>query len=448
MAVVALFNLIDRMLWGVAIAVLVICGLFFWYRAYLMKDKNEKMLMVGFGALFIGFAFLRIFFYLTDMQIIVNYVNLVFYGDINNVIDPIYNTFLTKLGYISAFIAYLVFFFTFEYVTKKSKYLLTIGNFILIGTIIVLPFDISRNLVYIASYTNTLLLISIMLILTKKSHPDFQIVPLAILIGDLTVFVGHSLDASLIRVLELVPTFVPPVLYILGCIIFISPAFYDHEKRSKDYFYWIIFFIFYAFIIGMVIYTSFYLINPFLIDLMFIWWILIVLVGIFSIFLLKRRKRFNQTSQTNIQMDPLSLFTKHVKNEFTKIAQLQHIYIILKSGITIYSQPLLESQGNFQEEKDMFLGSAITAIETFLKEMYQSETVLKEVKQENISILIEEGKYVRIAIIASHDQKSLRKKMQTFLITFEQEFEMPLKENILDTRLFEPVDKLIDRIFK
>ena len=34
---VALFNLIDRMLWGVAIAVLIICGLFFWYRAYFME---------------------------------------------------------------------------------------------------------------------------------------------------------------------------------------------------------------------------------------------------------------------------------------------------------------------------------------------------------------------------------------------------------------------------
>ena len=360
------------------------------------------------------------------------------------------------MGYISAFSSYLVFFIAFEYVLKKSKFILTFATSLLVLIIAILPFSISKSVTYISSLVFTVVLIVVMLFLTKKSHPDFQIVPLAILIGTLIIFIGHMLDASMIRILELVPTVIPPILYIIGCIIFISPTFYDPIKGSKEYLYWILFYTFYLFIIGISIYSTIVeaSLNNALLNLSYtIFWIIIIFVGFVSVFLLNRKFNYQvRLREGKVQMikekDPLSLFTKKEKNELNKIAELQHIYVILKSGITIYSQPLLGELDESQEEKDMFLGSAITAIETFLKEMSESKTNLKEVKQENISILIEEGKYVRIAIIASHDQKRLRYKMQVFLLNFEHEFEVPLKENISDTRLFNTVGELVNAVFK
>ena len=356
---VALFNLIDRMLWGVAIAVLIICGLFFWYRAYLMEQKREKRLMLGFGALFMGFALTRIFFYLSDLTIKGDYTNHIFYGDISNVYQPIHSI-LSKMGYISAFSSYLVFFIAFEYVLKKSKFILTFVTSLLVLIIAILPFSISKSVTYISSLVFTVILIVVMLFLTKKSHPDFQIVPLAILIGTLIIFIGHMLDASMIRILELVPTVIPPILYIIGCIIFISPTFYDPIKGSKEYLYWILFYTFYLFIIGISIYSTIVeaSLNNALLNLSYtIFWIIIIFVGFVSVFLLNRKFNYQvRLREGKVQMikekDPLSLFTKKEKNELNKIAELQHIYVILKSGITIYSQPLLGELDESQEEKD------------------------------------------------------------------------------------------------
>jgi len=147
-------------------------------------------------------------------------------------------------------------------------------------------------------------------------------------------------------------------------------------------------------------------------------------------------------------LSPFYEMGDHMYDDLYKVAGLQHLYVLLKNGITIYSQSLMGRKAKDQEEKDIFLGSAITAIESFLRKMIASDTLLKEVKQEGVSILIEEGNYVRIAIIANQDQKLLRERMLQFLQEFEAEYEEQLKDNVVYTRQFESVKDLVKKKFK
>ncbi len=142
-------------------------------------------------------------------------------------------------------------------------------------------------------------------------------------------------------------------------------------------------------------------------------------------------------------------FTKTIffSKDMDIIAELQYLCVIMKHGITIYSVNLKGISEEEQEAIDALLGGAISAIEVLLKELSKSENPLKEIRQERFSILIENGHYVIVVLIVNQDHEILRRKMQKFLKSFEKEYEKFLREQITDTRLFEPVHELVTKIF-
>ena len=287
-----------------------------------------------------------------------------------------------------------------------------------------------------------------MILQIKKSELGFKAIASYITLGaNLT---AHSVAYTVfdIKSTNIFPLIFVPIVMNIGAFIFLIPIVIIPKDFTKSLKYWMIMNVG---ILGYQLAISLlFIFNNFGFDVYGVALSFLLIYTYLEYINFKSIRSYYliiKPSGIDKELDKtLGIFSKPQK--FDKLAELQHIYIILKNGITIYSKSLRFKEEKARDDKDMIMGSAITAIETFLKEMYESKTVLKEVKQESISIILEEGDYVRIAIIASKDQKILRKKMINFLTVFENEFKLSLRENMVDTRIFEPVDNIINEIFK
>ena len=437
-----IFNPESLLLWGFLIIITGITALLYYYRGVGIENREDKIVMFGFTGLLMGIALNRLFAYMTHFNVPGDYIDHTFYGDYGNPY-PLFFTLL-NLGFISIGLGYSAFIFGFEYKFKKSKYLLTIISLALNILIILIP-----PLRIVSTIFYQIISIVILLMFARWSNIESKTIYYILLFGFALFGMALVLDTGDVKNLNVIPLFLSPLLYIGAICTIILPIKINpkHFRNSITYLFFsgtlsiliMTFMITYIFLIAIPFSLSIIVLNFMLMS---------VVLFIYSIRDLRSQINIESLMKTQ---DFLSVFKKPDKispEVVEKIAELRYFYVILKTGLTIYARPLIGEPSEEQESKDLLFGGALTAIEIFLKEMYESKTVLKEVKQEHVSILIEEGKYVRIAILASHDQEDLRKKMQIFLKVFEKEYREPLKREIPDTRQFESVYQLINKIFK
>jgi len=230
---VLLFEPVNRFIWIVAILVLFICGIIYLYVGHQKERSEEKILMKGCASLFIGMAITRIFFYFSDFHVIGTYSGHQYYGDYSNT-TATYDLLLLA-GYISGFIGITLFLLSFEIVTKRTKYILTITNVVFIVLTI-----INKNIFFIFVSIDMLIIILILIWLTKKSSKEFQDVAAFIMIGYIVYVVGTFLDTKAIKELNALYPTIPAFLMIIGAIIIISPTIIKPEKLSQSLIHWAI----------------------------------------------------------------------------------------------------------------------------------------------------------------------------------------------------------------
>ena len=128
LADILIFDPINRLVWSTAIFIIISCGMYFIIRGIKKEKFEEKLLMLGFGCLFVGQGIQRLFFYLSDFFIIGSYNSSthIYSGDYSNAIDPYMA--LVELGYLCFLLSISFFFFTFERVIKKTKYILRFAS--------------------------------------------------------------------------------------------------------------------------------------------------------------------------------------------------------------------------------------------------------------------------------------------------------------------------------
>jgi hypothetical protein len=94
------------------------------------------------------------------------------------------------------------------------------------------------------------------------------------------------------------------------------------------------------------------------------------------------------------------------------------------------------------------LGGALSAISSLLKEISTSKKPLKVIKQEGFTILIEEGEEIIVALfIVKELKKVIRRKMQDFIIEFQDFFEELINLEGVDQQVFLPARKLVEKYF-
>jgi MFS family permease len=137
------------------------------------------------------------------------------------------------------------------------------------------------------------------------------------------------------------------------------------------------------------------------------------------------------------------------KKELGWQGEMQYLFIYFKSGVTIYNQDLtkLGKKTDYHEDSEILLGGALVAVSSIFNEILKDKKIIKVIKQENFTIHIEEGKHVIMALIALHEIRKIRKKMQEFLDDFEDFFEDALVKGISETQLFRPTTKIVQKHF-
>ena len=173
----------ERLLWGCAFTIAILCGIYFIRIARKREVFNERVIMLGLASLLFGFTFSLIFTYIQVLHFPGVFNNNIFYGSIEY-IDG-YIIVFGKLSYISLGIGGMVFILAFEIIIKRTKFLLT-----LIFTIIIILIGISESIEIARGLFNYILLIGIVItvplilfLYTRWSHLEFRAVSSFLLFG-------------------------------------------------------------------------------------------------------------------------------------------------------------------------------------------------------------------------------------------------------------------------
>ncbi|MFX0021189.1 MAG: hypothetical protein ACFE9S_02615 [Candidatus Hermodarchaeota archaeon] len=178
------FDPIERFFSSIAIFILTICSILYFSKGLKQKDRNEKILLVGFGVFWLNLAITRIFFFIIDYLLVGTYT-----GDLN-VIILTYDV----INYI------FLYFYLFLYF------------YIFISTIVIILLFIRSSI---------------------KSDREFKVISLVIGFGLVLILVGWSLEAIFIKYLNLFIPSISPVSIIIGAFIATSPQITHFELFSK-----------------------------------------------------------------------------------------------------------------------------------------------------------------------------------------------------------------------
>ncbi len=240
----------ERLLWGMALAIAIICGIYFIYKARNREVLNEKIIMYGLSSLPLGFALSLIFTYFQVFQVQGDFNNGTFFGDYENV-GSLYEV-LGRLSYISLGIGGLFYVLAFDKIIKQTQYSLTIFYAILVTIEIILPLEgsifntpfstIARSVFNFAISLGLLILVPIVLYLyTKWSNLEFKAVSSFLLFGFLSFVISLFLAKRIHKDLDAYPLILAPLLLILGCCITLLPTIINPKILSRAFFLWVLF---------------------------------------------------------------------------------------------------------------------------------------------------------------------------------------------------------------
>ena len=231
---------IERLLWGLAISISIMSGLFYLNMARKKDFFNQKVILYGFAGLLFGFALTRIFSFLKDFQIIGIFTENTFYGNYDNY-TPLYEIF-DKLESIFFTIGFIIFILAFEITVKRTKYIITSINIIILILIIISPFNLSRDIFNYTIWFEYFLLVPFILFLyTRWSPLRFKAISSFLLFGLVLITLGNAFGWRSHKQLNFYPLIIGPILFILGSIVIILPILIDPKKIQIVLPYWIFF---------------------------------------------------------------------------------------------------------------------------------------------------------------------------------------------------------------
>ncbi|MHA1379430.1 MAG: tetratricopeptide repeat protein [Candidatus Helarchaeota archaeon] len=95
------------------------------------------------------------------------------------------------------------------------------------------------------------------------------------------------------------------------------------------------------------------------------------------------------------------------ESELNWFQRIHHIYFYLPDGGCIFNRSFHEGK----KVSPILVAGGLTGLEALIQEMTQTQTQIKVIEQENMSILLEHGKYVSVALISEENLLTLRKKL-------------------------------------
>ncbi len=231
-----IYNPIERALWGVSISILFLITIYFIVLAQKKEKSEEKKIFLGISFTFLGIAFMRIFFFISDLYVPGNFIGTTFYGTYNT--NNQTYLMLVKMAHISYIIGITFMYFFAESLLKRMRYLLILINFVLIFLILFLPIDLAINVEYVAIFLNVTMLAFMLFIFAKRSRAEYQAISMIMVFGLLLVIIGQGFDSKVVKELEITPIELAPIFYIIGSLVFIAPTRISPQYFRRSILYW------------------------------------------------------------------------------------------------------------------------------------------------------------------------------------------------------------------
>lgn len=244
-----LWDSLDRGLWGIAITILLMVGIFYLNKGKKRENSNERIVMYGFTVYLVLSAACFVFLYLQAISRPGVFINGIFYGDFD---APL--TIATKLFSMSYNILFLASHFllllAIEKVLNLTKYLVSLINLVIIVIIIIflalaifgngsttIFAEIALVLGDIFKYIRFVFLLVICYYATKWAQLEFKSVTAFLFLGYILIQWGAEL-ATGYKGLGLIPLFLPPIITIIGTLSFIIPQLITSRYLSKALTIW------------------------------------------------------------------------------------------------------------------------------------------------------------------------------------------------------------------
>jgi len=223
----------ERLLTGIGMTFLFVCGIVYINRGRRREALQEKIMMVGFGSYFIGLTFQRLFGgYLGHFFVDGTLTNYKWVGSF----DPPGDLFelLFKIDYVLWAIGAVLFILAFEIGIKKTKYILTIIQIPLIIFLIILPYDLSRNIQrYIMYPFSTSIIIASVVVIGKWSRFELKAISSVLFFGIVFLMMSSALVSKSVKVLDILPLlYLSPIFFIVGAVVVMLPLVIDLRHLS------------------------------------------------------------------------------------------------------------------------------------------------------------------------------------------------------------------------
>ncbi|TKJ19052.1 MAG: hypothetical protein CEE43_16425 [Promethearchaeota archaeon Loki_b32] len=405
--IVMIWDPLERFLWGIAITITIMCGIYFVHIGRKREVFKERIIMLGLASLPLGFAFSLLFTYFQGFQVWGTYHvdRNIFCGDYDD-IGSLYN-FYGILSYISFGLGGLFFVLTFD-IIKRTRFLLTI--IATVPIVLVIFFFSIDEMETVKSIFNVYLILELVFFVplvlfryTKWSSFEFKAVSSFLFFGFILFMISLLFAKSLHRKLDVYPLFLGPLLLIAGCCIMIIPIIIDPNVVSHPLTYWVFFAILtITFLIGITIFDIILLSHPK--NPWSVKWIILIgdyLVAIFYfsillILIIKNiRSEIISISEEKLKEDEaykadfLAMFTRPQQVSF--LASMSHEFKTPLTSIIGFTRTILKGRvGEINEEQENQLNIILNSA-THLDELINR--VLNMAKIETSKLTIRKDKF-------------------------------------------------------
>ena len=417
--IVKIWDPYERLLWGIALTIGVMCGIYFIHIARRREVFKKRIIMLGLASLVLGFTLSLIFTYFKVLQVKgeLDYDILIFSGSYNG--ETFLYKFLGTLSYTSLGIGGMLFVLAFEIIIKRTKYLLTI-TFIIIIIIEIISFffDSARDVYNYLIIPGLVIFVPLILFLyTKWSHLEFKAVSSFLLFGFLLFMFSLILAGRAHKKLDAYALILSPFIFILGCCIIILPIIINPKVVSRPLMYWVSFAIL-AFPLFIIMIVIDIVKGP---EINFNQWltleIVVVTLEVFIIFLFiikDIRSEMNLVNKKTRNGDPvnktdfLAMFTRPQQVSF--LASMSHELRTPLTSIIGFTNMILKGRaGDINEEQ-----------ENQLKIILNSANHLHELINDVLDITKIEVKKLEIRKDSFNLVEELIKLKESFSIAFSE----------------------------
>ncbi|MFX1450835.1 MAG: hypothetical protein ACFFCM_08335 [Promethearchaeota archaeon] len=147
---------------------------------------------------------------------------------------------------------------------------------------------------------------------------------------------------------------------------------------------------------------------------------------------------------SQISLEEMQQYDLQTESELNWRKRIHHIYFYTSDGGCIYDH-------SFKVEEEIsanLVAGGLTGVDALVQEVTQTETKIKIIEKEDMTILLEHGRYISAALVTEESLLTLRNKLKQSIQEVENFFKEELATFSGNITPFKKIEKFIQKIFE